>query len=244
MNQARRYFFTLHELLIMASLAALGGVSSSLIGMVRTTVHSLLPFHGMQSLAGIHVLWLVLVVGLVRKPGAATITGLLAGAVELLSGNPHGLLSVAYAGLAGIVVDAVWIFFGGIDHPVVYMLAGGVGAASNVLVTKYAASLGDSPVLASVLLIMTGVAFLSGIVLAGALGWWLLQVLRRAGVVGAHPDNAPLRTQVRAWAGASVLFVGVVLFCAATFLPSRSAASPPADHDRAPAAAHEPVRPQ
>ena len=34
------------------------------------------------------------------------------------------------------------------------------------------------------------VAFASGAVLAGMLGWWLLEALRRAGAVGAQPHRA------------------------------------------------------
>ena len=112
MSRERREFFTLHELLMMAALAALGGVTSSVVSLVRAAVHTLIVLPGgMQYLAGIHVLWLVLAIGLVRKPGAATVTALLKGSVELLSGNPHGLLVLLYSFFGGIAVDVVWVFF-------------------------------------------------------------------------------------------------------------------------------------
>ena len=230
MNSVQRHLFTLHELLVMAALAALGGVSSSLISMVRAAAHAVLGFPGgMQFLAGIHVLWPILAAGLVQKPGAATITGLLTGAVELLSGNPHGLLVLIYAALAGVCVDAVWIILGGLDHPLTYMLAGGAGAASNVLVFKYAASLADSPVVLTMLLIMTSAAFLSGVLLAGLLGWWLLRTLRRAGVVGPRRRVALLAGRGRAWAGAGVFIVAIVLIGMALHSPPRRPAVPPTE---------------
>ena len=56
MNATHRHFFSLHELLIMAALAALGGVSSSLISNIRATVHAVVPSPiGMQFLAGLRM---------------------------------------------------------------------------------------------------------------------------------------------------------------------------------------------
>jgi ABC-type thiamin/hydroxymethylpyrimidine transport system permease subunit len=189
MRHRRAHFFSLHELLVMAALAALGGVTSAAMSMVRAAAHAALGFPGgMQFLAGLHVLWLVLAVGLVRKPGAAIITGLLKGAVELLSGNPHGLLVVLYCALAGLGVDAVWLLLGRRHHPITYVLAGGVGSASNVLVLPIVASLPGHRAVVAGATLLAGIAFVSGVVLAGLLGWWLLAALGRAGVVGVRAD--------------------------------------------------------
>ena len=40
MSESRRHYFSLHELLIMAALAALGGVSSALLSMLREMSHA------------------------------------------------------------------------------------------------------------------------------------------------------------------------------------------------------------
>jgi ABC-type thiamin/hydroxymethylpyrimidine transport system permease subunit len=181
------HLFSLHEVLVMASLAALGGVSSALISLVRAAVHAFIVVPGgLQFLAGIHVLWLVLAVGLVRKPGAATITALLKGVVELLSGNPHGLLVLLYSALAGITVDIIWLLLGRRHHPVTYVLAGGAGAASNLLVLLFVASLPNHRGVLTGLSVLACAAFMSGSVLAGLLGWRLLTALHRAGVGGVH----------------------------------------------------------
>ena len=134
----RRPYFTVHELLIMAALAALGGVSGSAVSWIGGIVHSVtgLP-GGLQFMAGIHVLWLVLAVGLIRKTGAATMTGLLKGAVELLSGSKHGPIVFLLSALAGLCVDIVWTLTGRRNRLAAYMLAGGLGAASNLLVFKF-----------------------------------------------------------------------------------------------------------
>lgn len=51
------------------------------------------------------MLWLVLAARLVRKPGAGTLTGILKGFVELLTGNTHSLLVVMVDIVAGLLVD-------------------------------------------------------------------------------------------------------------------------------------------
>lgn len=193
MIQTRDHFFSLHELLMMAALAALGGVSSAVMSIVREMSYAV-PGLGIlrQCLSGIHVLWLVVALGLIRKPGAATVTGTLKGAVELLSGNPHGLLVIVYSAFGGLTVDAVWLLLRRRDHAITYMLSGGVGAASNVLVFALIVSLpGQKAVLAGVA-ILGGLAFVSGALLAGLLGWWLLNALRKAGVAGAQPHGPPI----------------------------------------------------
>lgn len=182
-HAARSTFFTLHELLVMVALAALGGVCSSALSNVRAAIHTVLPTPiGMQPLAGIHVLWCILALALVRKPGSATVTGLLAGSVEFLSGNPHGLFAVFLGLLAGAGADAVWLVLGRRPRLVTFVLAGGVGAATNVGVLAVSASLPGHGAVLGTLLLLGAVAFASGAVLAGLLGWWLLAALGRAGI--------------------------------------------------------------
>jgi ABC-type thiamin/hydroxymethylpyrimidine transport system permease subunit len=212
MSGTRGHFFSLHELLIMAALGALGGVSGSAVSLVRAAVHALVVLPGgMQFLGGIHVLWPVLAVGLVRKPGAATVTGLLQGAVELLSGNPHGLLVLAYAAMAGLGVDATWILLGGRHRLATFLLAGGVGASTNVLVLKFAASLPGQGVASAGLTVLAGIAFISGMLLAGLLGWSLMKALRLAGVIGAQLDHAQLPWRRRILLGVGAVGIGALL---------------------------------
>lgn len=188
MTEPRRYFFTLHEVLIMAALAALGGVSGSVISMIGKAVHAAIGVPGgLQFLAGLHVLWLILALGLIRKPGVATITGLLKGAVELLTGNPHGLFVLAFSGLAGLVVDISWTLSGRRHHVAAYALAGGLGAASNIPIMRWITSLPDTRAVDIGMAALAGAAFISGALLAGVLGWWLLRILRAAGIAGVRP---------------------------------------------------------
>ncbi len=189
MNPRRTYFST-RDLLMMAALAALGGVVSTYVNAIGDLFQSVLGFAGTtQWASGLHVLWLTLAVGLTRKQGAGTITGILKGGVELLTGNTHGLLVVLVDVAAGLLVDLGFLPFRRRDSLPAYCLAGGLASASNVFVFQLFASVPADTLAYWVMLLMAGVAFLSGVLFAGILGKGLVNTLRRAGVV---KDTPPL----------------------------------------------------
>lgn len=209
----RRYYFSTRDLLLMAALAALGGVASTYINAVGDFFQSLLGFAGTtQWAAGLHVTWLILARGLVRKPGAGTVAGLLKGGVELLSGNTHGVLVVLVDIVAGLLVDLGFLPFRRPDRLPAYALAGGLAAASNVLVFQLFAAL-PSDVLAY-LGIVGAVAMASGVLLGGLLGYLLVNSLRRAGVVRDQRPAAPpsRRVYLAFFAAAFLIAVGLGLF--------------------------------
>jgi energy-coupling factor transport system substrate-specific component len=226
-GRARRYLFSLRDLLTMAAFAALGGVSGSAVSWAGASLHAVVGLPGgFQFMAGIHILWLILAVGVVGKPGAATVTGLLKGAVEFLSGNPHGLIVVLLSGIAGIVVDLVWLPAGRRGGLLIYMLAGGLGAASNLLVFKLIVALPAYRSLNLALLAIAVIAFISGAILAGLLGWSLLQALRRAGVVGTVDQWSSRRPTASVWLGIGASgLLGVLIGTAVFFSLSGSAKS-------------------
>ena len=184
----RRTYFTTRDLLMMAALAALGGVVSTYINAIGDFFQSILGFAGTtQWAAGLHVVWLTLAVGLTRKQGAGTITGLLKGGVELLTGNTHGLLVVLVDIVAGLLVDLGFLPFRRKDSLAAYCLAGGLASASNVFVFQLFASVPADMLAYWAMLLVAGVAFLSGVLFAGILSRALLNALRRAGVVKDAP---------------------------------------------------------
>jgi len=186
-----KYYFTTRDLLQMAALAALGGVSGTYINAVGDAFQATLGFAGtMQWAAGLHVLWLTLAMGLTGKVGAGTVTGILKGVVELLSGNTHGLLILLIDIVAGLLVDAAFLPFRNKDSLVAYLLAGGLASASNVFVFQLFASLPADLLAYGAILLVAGMAFASGTLFAGLLARGLVGALRRAGVV---KDRAPVR---------------------------------------------------
>jgi len=202
------YYFTTRDLLLMAALAALGGIAGTYINALGDAVQSVLGFVGTtQWAAGLHVLWLTLAVGLTGKLGAGTLTGVLKGGVELLTGNTHGVLVVLVDLVAGVLVDTSMLPFQRKDKLAPFVVAGGLAAASNVFAFQLFASL-PADVLAYGALALIGlVAGASGMLFAGVFGFGLLNNLRRSGVVKDRPPTAIHR---RAWVLFLLLAVSVV----------------------------------
>ncbi len=210
MSRDARYYFSTRDLLMMAALAALGGITSTAVNAFSDFVQSIVGFAGTtQWAAGLHVLWLTLAVGLTGKQGAGTVTGLLKGGVELLTGNTHGILILLVDLVAGLLVDLGFMPFRRKDRVVIYGLAGGLAAASNVLVFQLFASLPADILTYGALLLVALLAFLSGTIFAGVLAWGLLNTLRRTGVVKDQAPQ-PMPPQVQRWS----LIAGVTLVTA------------------------------
>jgi DMSO/TMAO reductase YedYZ molybdopterin-dependent catalytic subunit/ABC-type thiamin/hydroxymethylpyrimidine transport system permease subunit len=194
--QKSRYYFSTRDLLMMAALAALGGVTSTYINMAGRVVQSFIGIPGgMQWAAGLHVLWLTLAVGLTGKQGAGTVTGIVKGFVELLTGNTHGLLIVLVDIVAGILVDVGFLPFRDKDRLPGYLLAGGLASFSNILIFQLFAVLPADILSYGAILLVGVIAGLSGVVFAGFLGHALMGTLRRTGVVKDRPAQ-PMRRRV------------------------------------------------
>ncbi len=200
----KRYYFSTRDLLMIAALAALGGVTSTYVNAVGDLFQSVLGFAGTtQWAAGLHVLWLVLAVGLTGKQGSGTVTGVLKGGVELLSGNTHGLLVLLVDIVAGLLVDLGFLPFRHKDSLAPYCLAGGLASASNVLVFQAFASLPADVLAYGAIALVAAVAAGSGVLFAGVLGQVLVGALRRAGVI---KDRPPVAVGRRAY----IVFLGAV----------------------------------
>lgn len=199
---------------MMAALAALGGVTSTYVNALGDAVQSVVGFAGTtQWAAGLHVLWLILAVGLTGKAGAGTITGLLKGAVELLTGNTHGLLVLLIDLIAGVLVDLGLLPFRNRDSLPAYAFAGGLAAASNVFVFQLFASLPADILAYGAILLIGAVAFASGVVFAGVLGFALLNALRRSGVVKNHePQVVNRRAYLAGLAFALIVAGGLFVY--------------------------------
>jgi len=191
--------------LVIGLFAVVGGLSS--IGLTYggpalcTTIR--LP-GGMQSLSGIHVLPLILVAGLVPRFGVATLAGLIKGAVELLAGSQHGPMVLAFAGGAGLVIDLTDLVLRRRTRLLPCLAAGGLGTASNIAVLGAAASIPNFCRLPKNVPLVALIAFTSGVVFAGWLGWLLLPLLRRVGLSTGSPVDAAAPATVPAESGGNL----------------------------------------
>ncbi|MDW7672412.1 MAG: ECF transporter S component [Bacillota bacterium] len=174
----RKRYWKNRDLLIIAVLSGIGGVMSTYVGYLGNLLNRMLgvPFGAGQFVAGLHVFWIILAAGLVRKRGAATATGLLKGIIELLTGSTHGIAIVLISLVQGLLADLLLALFR--RHSLAaYMVAGGVSSASNVLMFQILYFSG-API--PFLLFIGGLAFISGILLGGSFAQSVMEIVVQA----------------------------------------------------------------
>jgi energy-coupling factor transport system permease protein len=141
-------------------------------------------------ISGIWLLPAVLAPLIVRKPGAALFAEVLAAAVSALLGNQWGLdviLSGFAQGAAAELVFAFGLYRSfGVRTALLAGAAAAVGEALHDLVLYFPSDKFGLDVQATIAV----VDVISGVVLAGFLGWWLLAALRRTGVLSTFPGGA------------------------------------------------------
>lgn len=183
----RKYYFSSRDLLVISILSGIGGVMSTYVGYLGNLLNRIfgVPFGAGQFVAGLHVFWIILVAGLVRRPGAAFAAGLLKGIVELLTGSTHGVVIVIVSMVQGLLVDLVFLIFR--RHNIfTYALAGALASASNVIVFQVIYFSGVPIVYIA---FISALAFISGILFAGFFGHSVLDI-----VIQSRPfrmDNLP-----------------------------------------------------
>lgn len=175
------YFFRTRDLVTIGVLSALGGSLSTYVGYLGRLVNIAIgvPFGAGQFLSGLHVFWIILAAGLIRKASAATLTGLLKGLVEFFTGNPHGIIIVLVSLAQGVIIDISLTAFRHRDNLPLYCIVGGLAAASNVMLFQL---LYFSGVPLIFFLLMVMLAFSSGIIFAGYFGKATLDLIIEADV--------------------------------------------------------------
>ena len=212
--------FDVRDLVLIALLAAVGGVLSTYVGYLGNLINRLfgVPFGAGQLIAGVHVLWALLARAIIRKFGSGTMTGLIKGLVEFLSGGTHGVVIVLISLIEGLFVD-VGMSMSSRRSLGVMVLSGAVASATNVVVFQviYFANI---PL--SLLLGMAGLAFVSGAFFGGYLAWDLQGLLGASNLVASAARETRQRRTI-VWkrhivtlivivaglAGATAYYVGV-----------------------------------
>ena len=178
----------LRDLVLVALLSAVGGVLSTYVGYLGNLINRLfgVPFGAGQLIAGVHVLWPLLARALIGRFGSGTMTGLVKGLVEFLSGGTHGIVIVLVSAVEGLLVD-VGMSMSARRHLGVIMLTGAVASVSNVFVFQAIYFSGISP---AILLGMAGLALVSGATFGGYLAWDLHGFLQASHLVRADSPRA------------------------------------------------------
>jgi energy-coupling factor transport system substrate-specific component len=171
------------EIVLVALLAAAGGVLSTYVGYIGNLINRFfgVPFGAGQLIAGLHVLWPLLARSLLGRFGAGTLTGATKGLVEFLSGGTHGVVIVLISFVEGLLVDLGMGISRRPSLPVA-MLSGAAASASNVFLFQLFYFSGVS---AWFILFMAGLSAVSGAFFGGYLSWDLHRILVRSRLVRA-----------------------------------------------------------
>lgn len=172
------------EIVLVALLAAAGGVLSTYIGYIGNLINRLfgVPFGAGQLIAGLHVVWPLLARSLTGRFGSGTLTGLTKGAVEFFSGGTHGVVILLVSFVEGLLVDVGMGITYRQSLPIM-MLAGAVASASNVFLFQ-AIYFSGVPLL--FILVMAGLSFVSGAFFGGYLAWDLRRLLVSSRLIPQH----------------------------------------------------------
>jgi len=204
-------YFSTRDLLIMTVLAALGGVSSTYVNTLGDTIHAALGLPGAtQWAAGLHVIWIVLGMGILHKPGAGVFIGLLKGTVELFNGNSHGVIILLINLVAGLLVDFGFLLFNKKDTLLPYLIGGSLAAASNVLVFQLFATLPQNSLGISAMIILFAVAFFSGTIFSGVIPYYLVIAMKKAGV-SKFPIKTGNNKKIGWWIVSGVFLITILL---------------------------------
>jgi energy-coupling factor transport system substrate-specific component len=178
---APKYYFTTRDLLTIAILASLGGVLSTYVGYIANTINHLVgvPYGAGQVIAGLHILWMVLILAITGKKGSGALGGFLKGFVEFISGSRLGIYVVLFSLLEGIFVEiGFWPFKK--YRSLSYMISGGLGSFAYVVGQQLMNQVYDNVFLFGAVSILS---FVSGAVFAGYFSKGIMDNLEDAGIV-------------------------------------------------------------
>jgi energy-coupling factor transport system substrate-specific component len=200
--------FDLRDLVLVALLSAAGGVLSTYVGYLGNLINRLfgVPFGAGQLIAGVHILWPLLARAIIGRFGSGTMTGVIKGFVEFLSGGTHGIIIVLVSTIEGLLVD-VGMSTSGKKRLGVMMLSGAVASASNVFVFQL---IYFSNLALPVLLGMGALSFVSGAFFGGYLAWDLHGFLRASNLV-RNDEAAGPSTGRRIWRRHAVTLLVVLV---------------------------------
>lgn len=185
------------DLITAAMLAVAFGVMfwgfDTFIYPILSTVSAGFPPIG-ELVLGVWLLPAVVAALVIRRPGAAVFTELVAANIELFLGNRWGAAVLLSAVLQGLGVELALALFRHRRFGVLVAMLGGVLAAvfEIVFYEWYSYVAEYSSVWKAIYLVC---GMVSGAVIAGAGGWALVRALARAGALNAFPAGQEVREQ-------------------------------------------------
>ncbi|WP_119272805.1 ECF transporter S component [Taklimakanibacter deserti] len=189
-----RFHWSLREILIVAVLGAVFGVLY--LGWVQVWLIAQAIFGAvtMDVVMGFWFIVSIIAAAIIRKPGVAIISEMLAAATEILLGSPAGLMLLLSGFIQGAGAEVVFAATGWRNYRLPVLMAAGIGAAIFSFV--YTWVLFNYGALAPGLLIaMFALRCLSGALLGGLLGHVIVEALYRTGVLNGLTIDHDRRLQ-------------------------------------------------
>lgn len=185
-----RYAWSLREILIVTVLGAVFGVLYLAWVQVWLIAQAMFGPVTMDVVMGFWFIVSIIAAAIIRKPGAALVSELLAAATQILLGSPAGLLLLLTGLVQGAGAEAVFAATRWRNYRLPVLIAAGIGA--SVFSFAYTWIRFDYGALAPALLItMFVLRCLSGALLGGLLGHVIVEALYRTGVLsGLAIDHA------------------------------------------------------
>ena len=174
--------WTLRETMIVAALGAVFGVLYLGWVQVWLVLQALLGPVTMDVVMGFWFIVSIIAAAIIRKPGVALVSEVLAAAVQILLGSPAGLLLLLTGLVQGAGAEAVFAATRYRRYSLPVLMAAGMGAAMFSFVYTWVrfdyGSLAPGLLVAMFVLRLT-----SGALLAGLLGHVIVKALYRTGVL-------------------------------------------------------------
>lgn len=175
--------FTIFELALIAVLAALGIAVKPVVASLAHIITAPLFIPGGSVIGGLYMMWIIIGIDLITKPGTGTLIGLVQGILIMFLGffGNHGAFSLITYALPGVSADLVSMIMKFMKQKVCSPLCSFLGgAAANVTGTFLVASIFFSlPWI--VLLLSLAVAMLSG-GLGGLLAYSIVSKLHKINI--------------------------------------------------------------
>jgi energy-coupling factor transport system permease protein len=188
------FHWSLREILILAVLGAVFGVLY--LGWVQIWLIAQAVFGAvtMDVVMGFWFIVSIIAAAIIRKPGAAIASEMLAALTEILLGSPAGLLLLLAAFVQGAGAEVVFAARGWRDYRLPVLMAAGIGSA--VFSFAYTWIMFNYSALAPGLLVaMFVLRCLSGAVLGGLFGHYIVEALYRTGVLSGLAIDHDKRLQ-------------------------------------------------
>jgi len=178
-------FFSAVDVATMAIFGCLMGVTSAQIANLISFA-KVFGFWGEQLFQGLFMVIVIIVCFLVKKPGAGLITGLISGFVEIIAGNPLGVIIIPFTVLEGLGAD---IGFGLFKYRRFDILAFFVAGFMYILTAPYSIYMFYSFLLSLPpigIILFTASQALSGGFVGGLVSRGIAKILDKSGLTGRY----------------------------------------------------------